>query len=166
MDYISHGVWSYIFFHRIRKPLLAVAFGLLPDTLSWFVYAAYRLIAYGTFGKPILGQIPAWAFVLYDISHSIVVAFCVILIVFVILKRVPIYMFAWPISIALDVLTHKRSFLPTPFLWPISDWTFPGISWGTKKFMVINLSLMIIALVVIIGKKRRHRKGQANLTIP
>jgi len=157
MDYVSHGLWSYIFFHRIKTPLLAVCFGLLPDTASWVIYGLYRVFTGGPYGKPILGQIPDWTYTLYDISHSLVVAITVILIVLVILRRVPIYMFAWPIAIVMDLLTHRREFLPTPFLWPISDWKFPGISWGTWQFMLINYTLIAIAMALIIVYKRRKK---------
>jgi len=157
MDYVSHGLWSYIFFHRIKTPLLAVCFGLLPDTTSWLIYAFYNVFTGGPFGKPVLELVPDWTFTLYNISHSLVVALCVILIVFIILRRVPVYMFAWPIAIVMDLLTHTREFLPTPFLWPISDWKFPGISWGTWQFIAINYFLIAIAMTAIILYKRKRR---------
>jgi len=157
MDYVSHGLWSYIFFHRIRTPLLAVLFGLLPDTLSWFIYMIYRLIIGGCFGKPVISEIPSWTLLLYDISHSLIVATAVILIFFIFLRRIPVYMFAWPIAIVMDLLTHSRAFLPTPFLWPISNWTFPGISWGTWEFLVVNYALIAIAMTVILYIKHRKR---------
>lgn len=157
MDYVSHGLWSYIFFHRTKTPLLAVCFGLLPDTMSWVVYGLYRVFTGGPYGKPIVSIIPLWTFILYNISHSLVVALCVILIIFVILKRVPIYIFAWPIAIVMDFLTHTRSFLPTPFLWPISDWKFPGMSWGTWQFIAVNYSLIAIAMTLIIVYKRMRK---------
>jgi len=161
MDYVSHGFWSYIIFHRIPKPLYAVCFGLMPDTLSWFVYAVYRTATGGYLGKPMLGEVPAWAFLLYDISHSLVVAGAVILLIFALLRRVPIYVFAWPIAITMDVFTHSREFLPTPFLWPISEWRFPGISWGTWWFISLNYTAIAAALIFIIFKRRSQRRASA-----
>lgn len=155
MDYISHGFWSYIFFHWIRRPLLAVCFGLLPDTLSWGVYGIYRFVAYGHFGKPVLDQIPNWAFALYNITHSLVVVALVILLVFVLLRRVPVYIFAWPIAIVMDVLTHSTTFLPTPFLWPLTDWKFEGISWATPWLLALNGFLIVVAMIVIYRRKRK-----------
>lgn len=155
MDYVSHGLWSYIFFHWIKRPLLAVCFGLLPDTLSWGIYGIYRLVVHGHFGKPILDQIPNWAFALYNITHSLVVAALVILLLFVLLRRVPVYIFAWPIAIAMDVLTHSTEFLPTPFLWPLTDWKFPGISWATPWLFVLNVILIVVAMIIIYRRKRR-----------
>ena len=159
MDYVSHGVWSYIFFNKIKRPFLAVLFGLLPDTLSWLIYAIYRIVFTGTFGKPVLADIPDWTFTLYNISHSLIVATAIILIIFIGLRRVPIYIFAWPIAIIIDLLTHTRDFLPTPFLWPLSSWTFPGISWGTWQFLTINYILIAIFLGWIIYRKKRRPDG-------
>ena len=159
MDYISHGLWSYIFFHWIKRPLLAVCFGLLPDTLSWGVYGIYRFIAYGGFGKPILDQIPEWTFALYNITHSLVVVAAVILLVLVLLRRVPVYIFAWPIAIVMDLLTHTTTFLPTPFLWPLTDWKFAGISWATPWMLVLNASLIVAAMIIIYRRKKRKARG-------
>jgi len=161
MDYAAHGFWSYIIFNWIPKPLYAVLFGLMPDTLSWFIYAVYRIATKGYFGKPVLAEIPGWAFTLYDISHSLVVASAIILLIFIVLRRVPVYVFAWPIAITMDVFTHSRKFLPTPFLWPISEWRFPGISWGTRWFMALNYAAITAALIFIIFKRRRQRSSTA-----
>lgn len=162
MDYVSHGVWSYIFFHRIKRPIYAVLFGLLPDTMSWAIYAVYRMFIGMKFAKPILPQIPEWTFVLYGISHSLVVVGVVILLIYIIMRRVPVYVFAWPIAIVMDLFTHTREFLPTPFLWPISNWKFPGISWGTRWFIITNLALMIICLSVIVYNRRRQSLPAGN----
>lgn len=159
MDYVSHGLWSYIIFHRIRRPLFAVCFGLLPDTLSWVVYAIYRLLREGAFGRPVLGDIPAWAFVLYDISHSLIVAVAVMLVILATLKRIPAYVFAWPLAIIIDALTHTRDFLPTPFLWPISDWTFPGIRWSSWQFLLVNYALIVISMAAILYWRRKRKRA-------
>ena len=161
MDYFAHGFWSYIIFNRIKRPLLAVAFGLLPDTISWVPYGIYTSIISGRTGRPVLSEIPNWTFLLYNISHSLIITSFVILIVFIILKRIPIYIWAWPIAIVMDVLTHTKSFLPTPFLWPVSNWRFPGITWASWQFTIVNYTL-IITFLAIIFMKRRNTKKQIN----
>ena len=128
---------------------------MLPDTLSWVLYGFHRLFKTGTVGVPVLAEIPAWTFTLYNISHSIIVALTGILVIFIWRRRVPIYIFAWPIAIVMDALTHTRSFLPTPFLWPIFDWTFPGISWANRTVMTINYILIVLSLCVIMLLKKR-----------
>lgn len=158
MDYFAHGIWSYIFFHRTKKPFYAVLFGLLPDTLSWFIYFVYRLVASDLrLTAPDLGNIPDWVFTLYGLSHSLIISSLVILLVYLIVRKLPIYMLAWPIAILMDIPTHSREFLPTPFLWPISAWYFPGFSWGTRWFMILNYSLITICLVYIIWWRKKKK---------
>ena len=62
-------------------------------------------------------------------------------------KRLPYYALAYPTSILFDIPTHTKEFLPTPFLWPVSDWVFDGFSWGNGYFMLINWGL-IFGLIV------------------
>lgn len=157
MDYFAHGFWSYILFHWIKNPWRAVAFGLLPDTASWFIYFLYRLILSEGFGEFSLNGIPGWVFSLYNVSHSLILAVIAITLVSLYLKKFPVYMLAWPIAIIIDIFTHTREFLPTPFLWPLSTWTFPGISWGNGWFVLVNYTLITLALAYIIIKKR-HKK--------
>lgn len=160
MDYLAHGLWSYILFHWMKKPWKAVLFGLLPDTLSWFIYAVYSLFRFESLGNPHLQEIPDWVFILYNISHSMLIAIIAITIVFLILRKFPVYMLTWPIAITMDVFTHTREFLPTPFLWPLSTWKFPGTSWGNGWFMLANYILIISAFIYLFKfqKKKTIRK--------
>ena len=167
MDYLAHGFWSYIFFHRIKKPFYAVFFGLMPDNLSWVIYLFYRMIKMEYIpGPPQVDAIPQFFFTLYGISHSLIVFGFVAVIIYLIFKRIPVYIYAWPIAIIIDLLTHTREFLPTPFLWPISKWTFPGISWGDGTFLTINYTLIFICLLaiairhIIIKKKIMKKKAK------
>jgi len=157
MDYLSHGLWSYTFFHKIKNPAYAVLFGLLPDTFSWGIFAFYNLIFLEGLGRPVLERIPGWMFTLYNITHSLVVIGVLIILVYIIFKKVPIYIYAWPIAVIMDIFTHTRDFLPTPFLWPISGWKFSGLSFANPIFLIANYSLLIIALSYIIIKKIRKK---------
>lgn len=158
MDYFAHGFWSYIFFHRSKKPIYAVLFGLVPDTFSFFIYFFYKLIFEGGFSRPIVSEIPKWVMILYGISHSLFTVLIFFLVVYFIFRKIPIYMFAWPIAIIMDIPTHTKDFLPTPFLWPVSDYAFPGFSWGSKWFMIINYGLIIIAFGYIYYWKKFLKK--------
>jgi hypothetical protein len=157
MDFFAHGFWSFIFFHKLKEVRLAVLFGLLPDLISWVPFFFYNLFD-GRYGQPNLALIPDWTFVLYGIGHSLVIALVVIGVVYLIKKKVPYFMFAWPIAIVMDIFTHTREFLPTPFLWPLSNWHFPGISWGSLWFMIINYILIVSCLVYIYVKKSKRFK--------
>jgi len=158
MDYISHGIWSYIFFHKIKIPIYAVLFGLLPDTVSWGVLLIYNLFT-GQFSLYLPGpfRIPEWFFTLYGVSHSLIVFIFVVLIVYLVFKKVPIYIFAWSIAIVIDILTHAHEYLATPFLWPVSEWKFTGINWEATWFNILNFSLIVLFLILIYVKKKRRK---------
>ena len=168
MDFFAHGFWSYIFFNHLKKPWLAVIFGLLPDSISWGLYFIFNLLT-GQLnsGPPIVENIPSWVFGLYGLGHSLIISLLVIMVVFLIVKKTPYFMLAWPIAIIIDIFTHTREFLPTPFLWPLSEWKFPGISWGTWQFMLLNYSLIIIGLIYIflnrfyLTKNKKTRKSKS-----
>ena len=149
MDTFAHAAWSYIIFHQTSSWPLAVFFGVMPDLFSWTIYMIYTLVRGNKFGKPELNKIPQWAFTLYGITHSIFVFSAVALILFLIAGEVPSYLWAWIIHIAVDIPTHSRQFLPTPFLWPVSQWKFPGFSWGQTWFMILNWSAIIVAFFII-----------------
>ncbi|MEK6899850.1 MAG: hypothetical protein AABX05_01875 [Nanoarchaeota archaeon] len=153
MDFFAHGFWSYIIFHRTKKPWLAVFFGLFPDIISFGPYFVYRIINGQYFSKPIIEQVPSWTFMLYNLGHSLVIVALVFWIIDILLKSIPVYLYAWPIEIILDVPTHTREFFPVPFLWPLSEWKFSGISWAGRDFMILNYVLIICCLAYIFWKK-------------
>jgi len=130
-------------------PLLAIFFGVMPDLFSWTLYMVYRLIKREKFSRPDIRKVPSWVFFMYGLTHSIFVFGAVSAIIFLITGNMPIYLWAWLIHILIDIPTHSRKFLPTPFLWPLSDWKFPGFSWGQKWFMITNWSAIIIVVLII-----------------
>lgn len=156
MDFFAHVAWSYLFFHKTKKPWYAILFGILPDTFSWLFFTIYLLFKGQTFMQA-AGSIPEWVFALYNITHSLFTFLFVLLIVYMIWRTIPIYIWAWPIHILIDIPTHSRDFLPTPFLWPVSEWVFPGISWGTPWFMFTNWGLITFLMVTlfIIRKQKK-----------
>lgn len=95
---------------------------------------------------------------LYNLSHSVVIFFLVILITFLIIKKIRIEMFGWLLHIIIDIPTHSYKFYPTPVFWPIAKWKFDGLSWGTPWFMTINISL--IGFVLLFYFLHNHRKNK------
>ena len=160
MDYLAHGLWSYGIYNKNKRPLYAVLVGLAPDTFSWGIYMFYRLFTQAEeFGRPMLESIPNWVWSLYGITHSLFVAAGVLGILWLIKRdKFPLFALAWPISILMDIPTHSREFLPTPFLWPVSDWKFPGFSWGNGYFMAANYLAIAAMFVFIYWRKRRTVK--------
>ncbi|MFH0752067.1 MAG: hypothetical protein V1914_00540 [archaeon] len=115
----------------------------------------YNLLFIREFGEPHLTNMPEWVFTLYNVSHSLILAAIAIILISLYLKKIHWYMLAWPVAITMDLFTHTREFLPTPFLWPISEWKFPGTSWGNGYFMLINITVMAIAFIYIYKKKKK-----------
>ncbi len=153
MDTFAHAIWTYIIFLTTGNIWIAVFFGVMPDLLSWTIYLLYGITLgkIKEFKKPNFNKIPKWVHTLYGLTHSTFTVTVVFLIVFIIFKQIPLYLWAWPLHIAIDIPTHSRKMLPTPFLWPISKWTFPGFSWGQKWFMIINyLAIVIVSLIVFL----------------
>lgn len=153
MDIFAHFFWSLLVFFNSKKYKLAVLFGILPDILSWGIYSSYLVAKDLPMGRPMINNIPDWTFTLYDISHSIIIIAVVFGIVWLLFRKVPLFLYAWPLHVLIDIPTHTREFLPTPFLWPLSSWHFPGISWGTAAFMTTNYILIACAAVIVFIKK-------------
>ena len=162
VDTVAHGIFSYLIFSKIKdkgKIWLAVLFGILPDLLSWTVFLIFLIFTGSfSFGRPDLHMNPPdWVFTLYGISHSLIVFAIIFGAVYIFMKKAPIFMLAWPLHILIDIPTHSKDFLPTPFLWPVSSWRFPGISWGTPWFFFGYWTILIFWLVILLAQKLRKK---------
>lgn len=154
MDTFAHVFWTWIIFFRYKAIKLALLFGFLPDIMSWGIYLFYRVVKGIPFGPPNLAFIPDWVFVLYGFTHSIFVFMAVFALLWWITKKIPIYVLPWIIHLMIDIPTHTREYLGTPFLWPVSDWLFPGISWGTTTFILTNYVLIVSCISYMLIKKK------------
>jgi len=151
MDIFAHPLWTFIVFYRYKLVHYSILFSLLPDFFSWGIYTIFRFVNDIPFGRPILSLIPDWVFTLYGITHSLIIVAIVFTIIYLIYKKIPLFMYAWPMHILIDIPSHLKVFLGTPFLWPISNYVFDGISWGTPSFMAINyISLMVFLSITLV----------------
>ena len=149
MDTLSHGLWGGVAFgRRSRRDFwLSFAFGVAPDLLSFGVFTVDRLLRSG-FSRPELGDVPVYVAPLYDVTHSFV-TFAVAFAIVWAIRRKPLWaMLAWPLHIVLDIFTHSSDFFPTPFLWPLVDYRFDGVSWGTPAVFFTNWALLVAALAL------------------
>ena len=154
MDTLSHALWGKGLFGYRKYRWFSFLFGVIPDLLSFGLYFLFNLLINPSpmkFGKPELSEIPEWVFMLYDFSHSLIIATLFILIVYKINKDFCFPMLAWPFHIVLDFFTHSVQYFPTPILWPISDYRFDGIPWSNKYVMLVNV--IGIFLVFIYRRK-------------
>jgi len=157
MDVFAHFFWAYSFLHRTKRPWLGALVGVLPDLVIFVPFMIIRIIAGNLqFGKPNINTIPNYIFIGYNFTHSLLIAAIVFGIIYLIKKKVYLFMLGWPIHILLDIPTHTRAFFPTKFLYPLSEFTVNGVNWGTPWFMILNYSLLIITLIMIflVSKKK------------
>ncbi|MAG47998.1 hypothetical protein CL617_05310 [archaeon] len=160
MDIFAHGFWSYAIFHRRSYALKAVLAGILPDIVSFGPHFLLSIFA-GTFtrGKPGIETISDSTFMLYNFTHSFIIFIFVALLIFIITKKVYLWLLAWPLHTFVDIFTHSTDFFPTPFLFPLSSYKFDGHAWGNKYFMIANYSVLIIVYLLIFYYSRKRKIG-------
>ncbi len=69
---------------------------------------------------------------------------------------------AWPFHIFLDIFTHPLGRFQTPFLYPISDLAFNGISWWMHPWFIRAYwgLLPLIWLGIVMARRRRTSKAK------
>ena len=145
MDTFSHTFWGLGLFGNRGFPWLAAFFGAFPDLVSFGILFIKRIIT-GEFhfGAPPLDTIPQWVFIIYNYSHSFVIAFLIIGIVFTFHKSWAFVMLGWPFHIVLDFPFHTKAYFPTKLFWPLSSMTIDGIPWTHPAVWFPNLAGIII----------------------
>lgn len=162
MDTLSHGLYGGVAFGRKSKVSYWKAFtiGLAPDLLSFGIFTAGTVLGLvsgpdWSGGPPDPSAIPEYVHQLYNVTHSLIVAGLVIAFVWYVLKKPMVELFAWPLHILVDIPTHSSAFFPTPFLWPVSDYRFDGVSWGTPYVFYTNLAILAILYIHFAISKRK-----------
>lgn len=168
MDTLAHGLWGGMIAGWKRRFGLAFMFAVGPDLSSFGALTAIR-IATGNFepGKPSIDGLPDWLFTAYDISHSLVVAGAVWLFLWFTVRWLAVPFSGWLIHIVLDIPTHSRAYFPTPFLWPVSDYTVDGFSWAQGWFMILNYSCLLALAIcwIYFRRKRKQDDGKHRVTV-
>ena len=153
MDTLAHAVYGATLFSRtglaggLRGPVdaqgrrmafdwtlwAAFGFGIFPDIASigiFFTQAALH-------GDVIsFHALPAYVFVLYNLTHSLVLAFIGLGLIHLLWKPLFIPALAWPFHIGLDIFTHPLGHFQTPFLYPLSDYAYNGIAWWMHPWFI------------------------------
>ncbi len=167
MDIVSHGLWGGIAFGRRSRRAFwtAFAFGVAPDLLAFgphFAGSIWDSLSGGNY-QPTDPQhgyasIPPYVFLVYHFTHSLVVFLAAFLLVWA-LRRRPLWpMLAWGLHVLMDIPTHSLRFFPTPFLWPLSDVAFNGISWARPIILVPDILLLVLIYgwYFLIRRRGRH----------
>lgn len=175
MDVFAHGFWSAAAatFAKEKQQKISVGWsafwGVFPDLFAFTVPFASRFFNLLS-GHPQMEFVRdqnapqfALALTLYQYSHSLVIWAVVFGIVWAAYRRPRYELLAWLLHILIDIPTHTEQFFPTPMLFPISSYHFPyGISWGTRWFMIINYSLLVLMWLALFIKNRRKKDTLSN----
>ncbi len=152
MDIISHALLTNLVFKELplEQRLIATAFGILPDLVSFAaIFNLNFLKRILFFKKPPQSFFPAYVMRLYHICHSLIVWFVVFGALWLLdYKWLAIAFCGWGFHIVLDIFTHSRAAFPTPVLWPLSNFSFSGVSWSNKWFIIINY--LVIGVLYLI----------------
>jgi hypothetical protein len=151
MDIVSHGLWGSLFFGRTHRRAFSWAFfwGVFPDLASFGLYTAGTWIGlfdhpdWSSGNHPDPSVIPAFVHQLYNFSHSLVIFSVVFIGVWIIWRRPVWPLAAWGLHILIDIPTHSSEFFPTPFLFPLSDFSINGIPWSRPFIFFPNVILLV-----------------------
>ena len=160
MDIFSHGLYGGVAVGRRNKRdyITAFLFGIGPDLLSFGIFFIISLFSSGAVGKPDLASIPQYVFNIYDFTHSLVVFLLFFSIAwFLGYKHFAKLSLAWPLHILVDMPTHDSSFFPTHFLWPISNFSIDGISWGQPIIFIPNVIILFSLYLFWYLRRRKAR---------
>lgn len=151
---------------------LSAFFGIAPDIFSfgiWFAFMIFNAVLGNGFSREfheswngstsavvLLREIVSG---MYNLTHSMIVFLIVFGLVYLWKKRFVLEMLGWPLHIMIDIPTHTQEFYPTPFLFPLSNWTFDGISWGQSWFMITNYSLLAITYIALAYFSWKQKKN-------
>ncbi|PIR97151.1 MAG: hypothetical protein COT91_02965 [Candidatus Doudnabacteria bacterium CG10_big_fil_rev_8_21_14_0_10_41_10] len=160
MDILSHALWGGVAFGRKlkRNYWLAFLFGLLPDFVTFtplFVGALFGYFNLTHLTAEASGAIPSFVYILYNLTHSLIIFSVIFLVVWIVLKKPFIPLLALPLHIILDIFTHGVDFFPTPFLWPVSNFAFDGTIWTKPIIFLPNVAGLILVYGFWYFKTRR-----------
>ncbi|GEM_PF-144591 len=179
MDIVAHGLWAATASEAAKgkgtpvRTGWAFFWGVFPDLfafalpLTWiggsfllgnisFAEIPHPHGAYA--GDPTTASLMLLAETLYQYSHSAIIFLVIFFCVRMFTGRYRFELGGWGLHILMDIPTHSRAFYPTPVFWPISNWTFDGISWATPWFLITNYALLC-ALLLFLKYKRKKEVG-------
>lgn len=153
MDIFSHGLWGGYLLARKKKqkkqfwPVFVLS--MLPDLLSLGVFWILVLTGFSNWPRwqnfhLVYDSLPSYVNTLYHLTHSLLFFSIVYLVVWNWRKKPYRPLLAWGLHILVDIPSHSIFAFPTPFLWPLSNYVYDGISWVDQRFWLPNFILLIL----------------------
>jgi len=161
--------------------IFIVFWGVFPDLLAFvipYLWLFWNFIAgrisFNTLPRPDKIEpispevVPASELVsvLYSLGHSLIIFLMIFfaLSVLILLNRyfniisgfrqIPWLLGGWLLHILMDIPTHAYGFYSTPAFWPLSNWKFDGLYWGTPWFLMLNYILIIAVFYHMFGLEK------------
>ncbi len=169
MDIFAHALWNGAAARGARgltglpvRAWQAAVWGVVPDLFAFTIPFVTMLYARFSGVAPRAahdhsGPLMQLAWTLYQYSHSLFIFAGVFGLAWALRRSPALAMLGWVVHILIDIPAHSLRFFPTPFLWPLSNYHYNGISWGTRWFMIANYS-GIGAAWAIIGVRAVRRR--------
>ena len=168
MDTLSHAGWGFAALHARRSLAWWGALaGAMPDLLFFIPSRVEGLIEKGWTGLTAGSEPGVWraegpplppelveAYYRYYVkTHSLLLLAVAVVLLLLTGKR----KWAWlavpyGLHIVMDIPTHER-YQTQPF-WPLSSWSFEGLTWGDPRIFWPNVILLAIALVFAARRRR------------
>lgn len=152
MDMVSHALLTNLIFKEAPtgQRIWAIIFSVLPDALSFvplFATDFFKKMLF--FKRPPTSLYPRYIFTIYTVFHSLVI-WCVVFLLLLLFKLEwwAIAYLGWGMHIIIDIFTHSKRAFSTQIFWPFSNYSFSGISWSSKWFIIINYSVILVLYII------------------
>jgi hypothetical protein len=128
MDTLAHSLWSLAGGRAARsktRGLWLAFWGAFPD-LVWLPFTAWELMT---------AHQLVYFMSIYRLSHSLVIWAAVVALISIKWRRAIYWMWPWALHVIIDIPGHQS--MPTPFLWPLSNFSIRGwFDWLNIYFVV------------------------------
>lgn len=124
----------------------ALIFGAFPDAASLGIHLIPRFFMEDHL---LWHNIPPYIFMLYHMTHSLVIAFGCVLVAGAVFRPLCMPMLAWPLHILTDVFTHGPGRFQTPIVYPISAFHFRGVNWWEHP--AISYTAWVVTALLWVG---------------
>jgi hypothetical protein len=152
MDTFAHGLVTYAVGQSVKSRVnwrWLVFFGVFPD-LVWLPFTFIHLL---TSSKIYFFNGP------YNVSHSLVIWAAVSLLATIKWRQAFWYTWPWALHLLIDIPGHIS--MPTPILWPLSNWKIPGaFEWLTWPWLIATYAGLTVVYFVLwrTGKFQSNRR--------